>query len=96
MPPRRDVTNDEDALEYRIAVDGEPVGLIRYTRDGDVITMLHTEIEPRHEGEGVGSELVQRALDDVRARGQHVRPLCPFVAAYIRRHPEYDDLVGRG
>jgi predicted GNAT family acetyltransferase len=55
--------------------------------------MVHTEIEPAFEGEGFGSALVSGALDDVRARGKRVRPLCPFVAAYVKRHPEYADLV---
>ena len=88
-----DVVDHADALEYTITVDGEPAGLIRYTRDGDTITMVHTEVEPKFEGRGVGSELVRRALDDVRAKSQRVRPLCPFVAAYIGDHPEYADLV---
>jgi uncharacterized protein len=88
-----DVVDHPGALQYEITVDGEPAGVIRYTREGDTITMVHTEIEPKFEGEGVGAELVKRALDDVRAKGERVRPLCPFVAAYIRRHPDYDDLV---
>ena len=88
-----DVTNVPPALEYRATLEGEQVGLIRYTLEGDTISMLHTEVAPRHEGEGIGSELVQRALDDVRAQGRHVRPLCPFVAAFIAENPAYDDLV---
>jgi predicted GNAT family acetyltransferase len=55
--------------------------------------MVHTEVEPEWEGRGVGSELVRGALDDVRARGLKVRPLCPFVRAFIERHSEYLDLV---
>jgi uncharacterized protein len=50
-------------------------------------------VDPHFEGKGVGAALVQGVLDDVRARGLKVRPCCPFVAAYIRRHPEYEDLV---
>jgi predicted GNAT family acetyltransferase len=45
------------------------------------------------EGTGVGSQLVRGALDDLRVRGLRLVPLCPFVAAYVRRHPEYADLV---
>jgi predicted GNAT family acetyltransferase len=74
-------------------VDGERAGEIRFTLDDGTVTMLHTEVEPRFEGAGVGSELVRRALDDVRARGERVVPLCPFVSAYIERHREYADLV---
>lgn len=89
-----DVADFPAALEYRATVDAEPAGLIRYTRDGDTITMLHTDVEPKFEGHGVGSELVKGALEDVRAKGEKVRPLCPFVADYIRRHPgDYDDIV---
>jgi predicted GNAT family acetyltransferase len=87
------VARNDAALEYVATVDGERAGEIRFTLDDGTVTMLHTEVEPRYEGEGVGSELVRRALDDVRARGEHVVPLCPFVSAYIERHREYADLV---
>jgi uncharacterized protein len=88
-----DVTNNAPGLQYEARLDGEQVGLIRYTRDGDVVTMVHTEVEPRVEGHGVGGELVRQALDDVRAQGKRVRPSCPFVRAYIDEHAEYADLV---
>jgi predicted GNAT family acetyltransferase len=88
-----DVADNAAALQYEVTVDGEPAGLIRYTRDGNTITMVHTEVAPKLEGQGVGSELVKRALDDVRAKGERVRPVCPFVAAYIDEHPEYADLI---
>jgi uncharacterized protein len=54
---------------------------------------MHTEVEPRLEGQGLGAVLVRGALDDARARGELVVPRCPFVAAFIHRHPEYEDLV---
>ena len=77
-------------------MDGSEVaGFIAYRRGEGVLTLVHTDVDPRWEGKGVGSELVRGALDDLRARGLKVRPLCPFVAAYIRRHPEYNDLVVR-
>jgi predicted GNAT family acetyltransferase len=88
-----EVTRNDAALQYDAELNGTPAGLIRFTREDDVIAMLHTEVDPQFEGEGVGSTLVQRALDDVRERGERVRPVCPFVAAYIERHPEYADLV---
>jgi hypothetical protein len=55
---------------------------------------VHTEVEEAVEGTGVGSQLVREALDDFRARGLGVVPVCPFVSAYLRRHPEYADVVG--
>jgi hypothetical protein len=60
---------------------------------GEVVTMVHTEIDPADEGSGLGQTLVAAALDDVRAQGRRVRPICPFVAKYIARHPDYADLV---
>jgi predicted GNAT family acetyltransferase len=53
----------------------------------------HTEVEPELERHGVGSQLVAATLDDLRARGLPVVPICPFVRGFIRRHPEYADLV---
>ena len=93
MPDTTEVTRNDAALEYEIELNGTPAGLIRFTRDGDVITMVHTEVDPQFEGEGVGSELVRKALDDVRSRGERVVPSCPFVRAYIERHGDYADLV---
>ena len=89
------VRDNADELRYEIEEDGEVLGTIRYTRGDGVITLVHTEVDPNAEGEGVGSALVQGALEDIRARGLKVRPLCPFVAAYIRRHPEYEEIVQR-
>ena len=63
-------------------------------RPGRVI-FTHTIVEPDLEGRGIGSRLVREELDDVRRRGLLVTPLCPFVRAFIRRHPDYQDLVAQ-
>ena len=67
--------------------------LVYRDRGGDVIALLHTEVEPKLQHHGLGSALVAGALDDARARGLRIVPVCPFVDAYVRRHPAYDDLV---
>jgi predicted GNAT family acetyltransferase len=90
------VRDNTEQQQYEVDVDGELAGWIVYRQRGDTVAMLHTEVEPEHEGKGVGAALVQGALDGVRARGLKVQPLCPFVAAYIKRHPDYDDLVTSG
>jgi predicted GNAT family acetyltransferase len=87
------VVDNPSELRYEAWSGDTLAGIIRYTRDGDVLTLVHTEVEPAFEGEGLGDMLVAGALDDARARGKLVRPLCQFVASYIRRHPEYADLV---
>lgn len=90
-----DLTVRDNAAEnrYEVLEAGKALGEILYrTRPGRVV-LLHTEVQPYAEGGGVGSRLVAGALDDIRSRGLRVVPLCPFVAAYIKRHPEYADLV---
>jgi uncharacterized protein len=87
------VVDNPPELRYEIWVDEQLAGEIRYTLDGEVVTMVHTEIDPAREGAGLGQALVAGALDDVRGQGRRVRPICPFVAKYIARHPEYADLV---
>jgi uncharacterized protein len=78
---------------YEIEMDGERVGLLSYRLADRVITHRHTEIDPSVGGRGLGSALARFALDDARTRGLTVIPRCPFVAAFIVRHPEYEDLV---
>jgi predicted GNAT family acetyltransferase len=81
-------------LRYEAMSGGHLLAEIRYRKEPGLIVLVHTEVAPSAEGTGVGSRLVKAALDDIRARGLLVAPYCPFVAAYIRRHPEYRDLVG--
>lgn len=87
------VTDNPSELRYELHVGDAVAGWIRYRRQPGAVVLVHTDLEPRFEGEGLGSRLVQGALDDIRARGCGVVPVCPFVAAFIRRHPEYADLV---
>jgi predicted GNAT family acetyltransferase len=87
------VVDNPAALRYELWTDEVLAGWIQYTRAGDVVTLVHTDVDPAFEGRGLGSVLVAGTLDDVRSRGKRIRPLCPFVAAYLRRHPEYADLV---
>lgn len=82
------VTNDEAASEYVLRIGGTQIGLAAYRLRGDEIAFTHTEIDPTCEGRGYGSALVGAALADARERGLTVLPLCPFVAAYLERHPE--------
>jgi predicted GNAT family acetyltransferase len=78
---------------FELRVDGELVGWSEYRPAGASVIVAHTEIDAQREGEGLGSVLVRAALDDIRASGKTVIPTCAFTAAYIRRHPEYVELV---
>lgn len=73
---------------------GEAV--LEYTRTGQLLVLSHTEVPEAAEGQGVGGQLAQAALDHARAEGFQVMPLCPFVKAYVQRHPEERDLVMPG
>ncbi|HEX7256177.1 MAG TPA: GNAT family N-acetyltransferase, partial [Gaiellaceae bacterium] len=72
---------------------GEVAGYVFYREREDAIVLVHTEVADEFEGQGVGSRLVAGTLDDIRARGLRIVPVCPFVSAYLERHPEYADLV---
>lgn len=74
-------------------LDGTVIGLVEYRRDGDSIALTHTEVDPAYEGRGVAAALARAALDAARAAGLGVLPYCPFIAAYLRRHPGDLDLV---
>jgi predicted GNAT family acetyltransferase len=87
------VTDVSDRRRFEIEVDGAVLGFAEYRRRPGVITFLHTEIDPAHEGEGLGTLLVKAALDTARAEGLAVLPYCPFVRGFIDRHREYLDLV---
>ena len=74
-------------------MDGEVIGRAEYRPAGDSVIVAHTEVDEGHEGEGLAGLLVREALESIRASGKTVIPTCSFTAAYIRRHPEFVDLV---
>jgi uncharacterized protein len=90
-----EVRDNPEKHRYEVEVDGELAGASYYRDRDDARVVTHTEIDEEWEGQGVGSRLIQGALDDIRARGLRVTPVCPFASAYIERHPEYADLVER-
>jgi uncharacterized protein len=87
------VTDVPEEGRYEARAADRVLGLAAYRRHGDRVVFTHTEVDPDAEGGGVGSTLVRGALDDVRAHGRRVVPRCPFVRAWIERHPDYADLV---
>ncbi len=92
--PQLTVRDRPDASRFE-AVDetGAVAGFAAYRRHADRVVFTHTEVDDAFEGNGVGSTLVRAALDAVRAEGLRVVPQCPFVRAWIERHPDYADLT---
>ncbi len=89
------VQDDPGESRYELLLDEHVVGEILYRPAPNHVVLLHTEVLPSLEGKGLGARLVAGALDDIRARGLRVVPFCPFVRSYVRRHPDYADLVVR-
>lgn len=87
-----DVTNNEQQSRYETSVEGK-TAFAAYIREGDTITFTHTEVPPDLEGRGIAAALVKHALEEARAKKLGVVPACAYVAAYVRKHSEYQDLV---
>jgi predicted GNAT family acetyltransferase len=87
------VRDNPAELRYELLLDGRRIGEIRYRLEPDAVALVHTDIDPAYEGHGLGTRLVEGALLDLRDRGRRIIPICPLVTGYIRRHPEYADLV---
>ena len=89
-----EVTRNDDEGRFEARVDGALAGFAAFVETEHVIVFTHTEVDPAFEGRGVGGALARGALDAVRAEGTHqVKPVCPFIRAWIQRHPDYQDLV---
>ncbi len=86
------VSRDDARSRYQGLLDGELATVIDFRRRGDVLAFVHTGTEPRFRGRGLAGETTRLALEDVRAAGLTVEPLCSFTKAYFAEHPEVADL----
>ena len=91
--PQVVVTDAIERNRFVATVDGEQAGFIVYRLRPGLLALIHTEVDERFEGHGVGSHLARFALEQARAKGLEVLPFCPFVNGWMKRHPEYSDLV---
>jgi len=88
----RTIEHDEAARRFHTTVEGH-LCVLDYVLDGKVASYVHTGVPSPVGGRGIAADLVRFGLDTARARGWRVRPVCSYVAAYVRRHPEYQDLM---
>jgi predicted GNAT family acetyltransferase len=86
------VINQPTSGRFEIGDEGG-LGHLEYVVSDGLIRLLHTEVPPSQRGKGHGDRLARAALEYARGEGLRVSPLCPFVAKYIDRHPEYKGLV---
>jgi uncharacterized protein len=89
------VRDDSAQRRFELEVSGA-LAFIDYRRDGGKLLLTHAEVPLALRGLGVGSALVKGTLDLVRQRGEKVVPVCSFVANYMERHPEVQDLLANG
>ena len=85
------VRDNTERHRFELDADGH-IAFSNYKRADGAITILHTEVPKELEGRGIGSTLVHGLLDLARMQGLKVHAVCPFVKAYLDRHPEYSDL----
>lgn len=82
-----------ERARYEVLVDGRVAGFAMYRREPGRTVFTHTIVKPAYEGRGLGGRLARYVLDDVVARGERIVPECPFIRAYLERHPAYEASV---
>lgn len=87
-----DIVHDTGARQFRVDVDGYR-GVADYTLHDGVMVITHTGVPPEIGGRGIAAELTRTALDTARREGWKVRPACSYAVAFMRRHPEFADLL---
>lgn len=92
MPSTPPIEHQADAGRF-VQQHGEVQALLTYRRDGDLIDFTHTNVPPSLGGQGIAGRIVKAGLDYAREAGLRVRPSCSYVRHYIKKHPEYADLV---
>ncbi|MGG5818384.1 GNAT family N-acetyltransferase [Falsiroseomonas sp. HW251] len=86
------VTDNATGHRFEMPV-GDEVAFVEYRRDGATLVLTHTEVPEALNGQGVGSRLARGVLDLLRAQGRRAASECSFVNAYVKRHPDYRDVV---
>jgi predicted GNAT family acetyltransferase len=92
-PTKTEVVDNELEDRFEIWYGDRLAGFSAYRRRAGATVFVHTEIADEFGGKGLGSVLAQRALDMTLERGETIVPVCPFIAAYLRKHPEYEEHV---
>lgn len=86
-------SDNEEKHRFELRVGGELAAFSEYNVLKNGLLFTHTEVDPAFEGRGIGSAMARSALDEVRRRSTLAIPVCPFIAAFLRKHPDYQDLV---
>jgi predicted GNAT family acetyltransferase len=87
-----EISNNPDEKRFEVWIDGK-LSKLDYIEDGDTIVMTHVGVHPQHRGGGVAGKITQAALEYAREKSLRVIPMCSYIAAYIRRNPQYVELT---
>ncbi|MFC8042406.1 GNAT family N-acetyltransferase [Nocardia sp. NPDC057353] len=92
-----EVVREDENRRYVVRYAGEQAGFAAYQERGDETVFTHTEIDDKFGGKGLGKALAKFAIEDTIARNRVIRPLCPFIKAYLDKNAEYDaHVIGKG
>lgn len=86
------VVHNEEESRFETTVDGL-LSVVDYRKRDNLLLVTHTGVPTPLEGRGIAGAITKALLDYVRENGLKVRPICPYTKAYIKRHPEYDDII---
>jgi uncharacterized protein len=88
------VVHDKQNNRYEIYLEDARVGLMDYTVSADEIHLVHTEVNPEHQGKNLAAILLRESLADIREAGSHkVVPVCSYTVKYMEKHPDTHDLL---
>ncbi|WP_430647991.1 GNAT family N-acetyltransferase [Agromyces sp. GXS1127] len=88
-----EIVRDDETTRYRLLLGGSQAGFAKFRASPGRIIFTHTVIDPAFEGRGLGSMLARFVVEDAVRRGERIVPRCPFIAAWLRKHPGYEDSV---
>ncbi len=87
-----ELTDNTEKKQFEMVTDGS-TSRIEYMIMGNKIFLTHTEVPTELEGKGIGSKIIQLALEEIEKRNLKLIPLCPFVAKYLTKHPEWNRIL---
>ena len=83
---------NESTNRFELNID-DSVAFIEYKLSDNILFLIHTEVPTSLEGKGVGSAIVSKTLEYAKENGYKIVPFCPFVKTYLKRHPEWNDII---
>jgi predicted GNAT family acetyltransferase len=92
----QDFSFNTDTKRFELKVEGHIAFIESILAKGDIMFLTHTEVPTVLEGKGIGKRIVEDALNYIKDHNYTLAPLCPFVAAYLKRHPEWEYILAPG